>query len=167
MDLIQTSKLMRSQNNRGTQYPLFIIQTLEEVLKADGRGGRTVYFDGEETTITSAQFEELEDAKDHDRRGVEIDKCLNEAGLDSLDDFDPDDWERLEVSDEWVYADNAGFFFTEKACHDHIEQNRHHYNKPRSYVISAWRNPEIVATMHMILNLTSEFEGLDMPSCYK
>ena len=63
---------------------------------------------------------------------------------------------------KWEMDDRAGVFFTERACEFHIAQNHYHYNKPRSYVISAWRNPEMVETMQMILKLT----GDDIPSCY-
>lgn len=168
MNLLETSRLMRTQDNRGTQYPLFIIQQEVETVTGDGRGDKTVYWNGgDQTSIEAETYEALENAQDNEVSDDDIKELLDEVGLDTLADFDTNDWEQLEVKNEFVFADNAGFFFTEKACHDHIEQNKYHYNKPRSYVISAWRNPEMVATMQMILNLTSEADGLDMPSCYK
>jgi hypothetical protein len=164
MDLLETSKLMREQNNRGTQYPLFIIQQEVETITGDGRGDRKIYWNGDsQESITAEQYEVLEDAEIEDEPCEAVSKVLEEVGLEELSDFDPSDWERLEVKDEYVFADNAGFFFTEKACHDHIESNHYHYSKPRSYVISAWRNPEMVAVMQSIIKLT----GDDIPSCYQ
>jgi hypothetical protein len=164
MDLLETSRLMREQNNRGTQYPLFIIQQEVETITGDGRGDKTIYWNGnDQTSIKAETYEALENAQDNEVSDDEIEELLSEAGLEWLADFNTNDWERLEVKNEFVFADNAGFFFTEKACHDHIESNNYHYNKPRSYVISAWRNPEIVATMQMILKLT----GDNIPNQYK
>lgn len=163
MDLKETSRLMRTQDNRGTQYPLFIIQQEVETVTGDGRGDRTIYWNGgDQLSITAEQYEVLEDAEDKEEPDEAVLKVLEEVGLDGLSDFDPSDWERLEVKDEYVFADNAGFFFTEKACHDHIESNKHHYNKPRSYVISAWRNHELQCTMRTILRIT----GDDIPNHY-
>lgn len=163
-NLIETSRLMREQDNRGTQYPLFIIQQEVETVTGDGRGDRTIYWNGgDQTSMTDEQYEILDGAEDEVEPDETTLKVLEEVGLDEVSDFDSNDWERLEVKDEFVFADNAGFFFTEKACHDHIEANKYHYNKPRSYVISAWRNPEMVATMHMILKLTGE----EIPSHYQ
>lgn len=164
MTLEETSRLMRTQDNRGTQFPLFIIQEQKEVMTANGRGDRTIYFNSEDqVSITADQYEELEEARDSDKTDEEVAELLEDVGMDSLGEFEADDWERLEINDEYVFADQAGFFFTEKACHDHIESNHYHYTKPRSYVISAWRNPEMVATMQMILKLT----GDDIPNHYK
>lgn len=169
MDLKETSKLMREQSNRHTQYPLFIIQNFEEVVKAESCGGlmKHVSYDGE-NELTSEQYqaiEELQNLDPEDEVDAFMEEVADELGTDieDLKDWDLYDFREIEFDEEYVYDDAAGVFFTEKACHDHIEANRHHYTKPRSYVISAWRNPEMVATMQMILKLT----GDDIPSCYR
>ncbi|MFA5669884.1 MAG: hypothetical protein WCX83_00340 [Candidatus Cloacimonas sp.] len=38
---------------------------------------------------------------------------------------------------------NANFFLTEKAYHDHIRRNGHNLNEPQSYGIHLYRNAEI------------------------
>lgn len=168
MDLIETSKLMRTQSNRGTQYPLFVVQEELEVGKPDGCGAESQYWSDEYATLTVDQYDELERAQDRLTHDTDVVKDALEAiGVESVDDIDLGDWRKVDYDIEYVMSDRAGVFFTEAACELHIRQNLHHYTKPRSYVISAWRNPEMVATMQMILNLTSEAAGLDMPSCYK
>jgi len=39
--------------------------------------------------------------------------------------------------------ENHNVFFTETACLCHMEQNRHHFSAPSSYVMHAFRNPEL------------------------
>lgn len=164
MDLLETSKLMREQSCRHTQYPLFIIQEEQEVVKAEGCGNERKYFSNDgEMELTFEQFEALEEAQLNDATSEDVEELLEEVGFGALADFDSYDFRAIEFDTEYVYRDDAGFFFTEKACHDHIEANHYHYNKPRSYVISAWRNPEMVQTMQMILKLT----GDEIPSQYQ
>ena len=43
MELKETSKLMRTQSNRGTQYPLFVVQEEIEERDADGWADKTIY----------------------------------------------------------------------------------------------------------------------------
>lgn len=140
--LKEVSVLMRSQDNRSTQHPLFVVQELKEIVKASGCGDRTIYVDGEDE-LSQEEYD------------------AEEANEDS--DVDLSEYREIEVSDEWVISDTAGMFFTEDACERHIKLNNYHYRKPRSYVISAWRNPEMVMVMQAILKLTGE----EIPSHYK
>lgn len=163
MELIETSKLMRTQSNRSTQYPLFIIQEEQEVVKAEGCGGEYRYLtDDCESSLTAEQYDAIEEAQDNEN-SESVAELVEELGFESLYDINLRDYRKIEYDLEYVYCDNAGVFFTEQACHDHIESNRHHYTKPRSYVISAWRNYEMQEVMRMILKLT----GDDIPSCYQ
>lgn len=164
MDLLETSKLMREQNHRHTQYPLFIVQELQEVVKAEGCGDYVKYVSNDgENELTVEQYEAIEEAQNADPEEEVDPELLEELGIDNVDDIDLYDYRSIELSEEWVYRDDAGFFFTEKACHDHIKANHYYYNKPRSYVISAWRNYELQETMRMLLKLTGE----EIPSQYQ
>lgn len=167
MDLQETSRLMRTQSNRHTQFPLFIIQEQQEVPKATGCGNLTKYFNSDTLSeMTVEQYNAIEEYQDNDEvdeNDIELIKLLEDVGYEALNDIDLTDWREVCYDLEWVYRDEAGVFFTEQACHEHIESNNYHYNKPRSYVISAWRNPEMVAVMQMILKLT----GDDIPDYYR
>ena len=158
---------MRTQSNRSTQYPLFIIQEEQEVVKAEGCGGERKYWSNDgERQMTVAQYNALEELQDRDKEDeLEEDAValMEELCIDDAHDIDLSDYRSIEYDDEWVYRDDAGVFFTEHAADLHIIQNAHHYNKPRTYVISAWRNYEVQETMQMILKLT----GDDIPSCYQ
>lgn len=167
MTLEETSREMRTQSNRHTQNPLFVVQEEIESRDAEGWADRVVYVSnagGDHTEISEETYDVLEDSKcdPESYTKEQIDSALEEACLEDLKDFDRYEWERLGISVKWEISDRAGFFFTEKACEEHIAQNSYHYNKPRSYVISAWRNPEMVAVMQSILKLT----GDDIPNYY-
>ena len=146
---------MRTQSNRSTQYPLFVVQEQKEVVKAEGCGDREIYVNGEEQ-LDAVEFQRREELLNNDE------EILDDDG-EVIENFDPYDWRRIEISDEWVISDTAGVFFTEVACDLHIAQNNYHYSKPRSYVTSAWRNYELQQMMQMLLKLTGE----EIPSHYK
>lgn len=50
----------------------------------------------------------------------------------------------------------TGVFLTEQACEVHIKANSYHYDKPRSYVHHAWRNPELERLLEILGELTGQ-----------
>jgi len=166
-DLHETSKLMRSQSNRHTQFPLFVVVEKLEVPKPDDCGQYTKYFNGDTLSeISSETYDALDDylcSDEVDENDIELIKVLEDAGYNALEEVELTDWRKVCYDIEDVVSDRAGVFFTEAACELHIRQNYYHYTEPRSYVISAWRNPEMVATMQMILKLTGE----EIPDYYR
>ncbi len=50
------------------------------------------------------------------------------------------------------------FFFTEKACKEHIRVNGHNLRNPQDYVIHAFRNPEIKNIIEGIKEITNQKE---------
>lgn len=88
-------------------------------------------------------------------------ECLEYLDLDEeafLKLLDMGDIQLYEVVEEVYEPNNHNVFFTEKACHEHIEQNRHHFNKPYSYVHAAWRNPEIEGIFRAIEEIVKNDE---------
>ena len=56
--------------------------------------------------------------------------------------------------EEFVPNIRAGFFFSAKACDEHIANNRHHYNHTaKSYGISACYNHELQGVTEFIKNI--------------
>ena len=55
-----------------------------------------------------------------------------------------------------VLSEETGCFLTKEACKKHIELNHYHYDKPRTYAMTAFRNPEFGRLMKIIENI--EFE---------
>lgn len=56
----------------------------------------------------------------------------------------------------------AGVFFTERSIREHIKMNDYHYDNPRPFCISAWRNPDMQAVMRQIIKV----DGAEVPSHY-
>ena len=151
--LKETSKLMREQDFRSTQHPLFIIQDRKENVTHSDYADFHKYFDEEGNEIEEDEVcEECQDKACSDGFS-EID-CCAKCGVQRY----------LPLKEVWEFDLRAGVFFTEKACHEHIQYNNYHYTKDvRSYVICAWRNPEMVETMQSIIKLTNG----KIPSQYK
>lgn len=140
--LEQISREMREQDNRSTQYPLFVVQSLKRV-EGENHSERLEDHENDMCEVCTKNAE----------LGEEVADYCEDCGSECFRSYD------LEYQND----DQAGVFFTEQACHEHIRLNDYHYTKPRSYVISAWRNPEMVAVMQSILKLTGE----EIPNHYK
>ena len=154
----ELGKKMNAQDNRSTQFPLFVVQELKEVVKADGCGDRTIYV-YEEQELSYEQYNEILEMQDEEDEAVKkefVEKSEMFDDIEELDKFNPYDWRAIDVSDEWVISDMAGTFFTAEACERHIAQNHYHYTQPRSYAISAWRNYEMQELMEHLSALGSE-----------
>jgi len=149
-DLKTIGMSMAEQDNRGTQYPLFVIQV-----------------DYKDYALEGGDWDEKE-RKDHDLIN-ERDLCGKCAKLWEKSELPEECWEwGCEESFDYFTVKTkfdleAGVFFTEEACHQHIEENKHHYDNPTSYVVSAWRNPEMVAVMQTIIKSAQR----EVPSHYK
>lgn len=164
MDLLEISRLMRTQSNRHTQFPLFVVVEKLEVPKPEDCGEHTQYYSSEYPSLTVEQYEQFERAQDDYTHDVDVVKDVLELiGVSEVNDIDLEDYRKVDYDIEDVVSDRAGVFFTEAACELHIRQNHYHYKQPRSYVISAWRNPEMVETMQMLLKLTGE----EIPDYYR
>jgi hypothetical protein len=50
----------------------------------------------------------------------------------------------------------GNFFLTEKAANKFIERNKHNLNKPQTYGIHLYRNPEMAKLYNFILNITKD-----------
>jgi hypothetical protein len=147
-EIVETGKRMVAQSNRGTQYPLFVIQQ-------DVRHWVAVDEDYNERQRT-------EEIKEY----WLCDSCSALHGDDKelppeCEKCDEDAFDHYEIKQEFVIS-SAGVFFTEEACHKHIRENMHHYRNPQSYVICAWRNPEMVNVMQQIIKTSDQ----EIPSHY-
>jgi hypothetical protein len=70
------------------------------------------------------------------------------------DNYDLSDYAEEEFEIRLVhikYEDRyTGMFLTEQACETHIKENHYHYKNPRSYVMHAWRNPELEQLLEIL-----------------
>ena len=119
------------QDNRATASPYYYVvqEKRERVLPPGSDGDKILYYhDGE-----YMEASEWADALEFD---------TEEKFLEWWNDEYPYE-EPLRVEYYMGEPELSNVFFTEKACHKHIEQNHYHFRNPRSYVKHAWRNPEI------------------------
>lgn len=128
---------MNKQNNRLTQYPLFVIQVDKQVPTGDNYADEYVYLNGDSEEIDEKDV--CESCKsicynnDTDCENEDC-ECESVCAVSNVEEFDL----------------TAGVFFTAEACEEHIRLNNHHYNNPKSYGIGAWRNDEMVNVMKFI-----------------
>lgn len=128
------------QDKRSTSYVLFIVVEDKKVYGMDS---------------AYAQDRERDDRDNIDHEWL----CKSCQSLEYNDEEIPDDCDdcdddcfvhyRIEKDVPNLYA---AFFFTAKACNEHIERNRHHYNSTaHSYGISAYHNNELKEIMtHLV-----------------
>lgn len=148
MQINEIGKEMVTQNNRMTQFPLFVVYSKVERAVPDGWGeSRRKDFDGLDLDDLCENCAELhEDGKDLPDY---CENCDSDCFWNCREELEPDL--------------TAGVFFTAKACQEHIDENKYHYTDPIVYGISAWRNEE----MQMVQRHLIELSGEKVPSHYK
>lgn len=140
---------MNAQSNRLTQYPLFVIQVEKQIECSHYRAEYYSHVDEEYNELTDNELCKTCRETSHEENHIECSECNCEHILPVIDvkEFDL----------------KAGVFLTAEACDDHIKANKYHYNKPQSYAVSAWRNPE----MQTIVKFLSKLPNGEAKSCYK
>lgn len=135
--LKKIAKRMKSQDNRITVDPIFLVQQRHRIygiLTSD---------------LTVWLYEGDEVAQDD----VELCDFLAERDLDGAEE------EKAGLLEEVGYKDTYEFvqpFFSQKAADAYIESNLHNLIEPRVYVDSAYRNNEWQAVREVLLELLEE-----------
>jgi len=115
---------LRTQDNRITSYPMFIVEQRKRLYGLDpeyaDEDGIAWMFDSEEWP------------KD------DPDRIEAEAEYDSTGE-EPDGWTRTGFIDQWEFVTAC---FTEQGCQDYLELNGHNLGKTRIFVESGHRNEE-------------------------
>lgn len=153
--LINLSKEIRDQDNRGTAFPYFYqIQQEKEVPVPEGCGDEVWVMDGEvhlrtEEDIREAVFEykcwNLDSKSDQD-------KYLNLTSWE-VEEILSVNYRKFDVSIEHSYSN---MFLTHKAYLDHVKCNGHNLNNPKSFLFYAYRNSEMSQLIDFILSLTDK-----------
>lgn len=145
MTIQEIAKEMVKQNNRSTQNVMFAVE-VDEVVVADRYNE-----DG------FAQYYSIDGCSCDAQPGV----CEDETEFDAdLHDESCIGWFKKERR---LKVNSCGVFFTAEACQAHIDANYYHYENPRVYGISSWRNPEMKAVQKHII----ETSGEKVPSHYE
>jgi len=143
MDFKEIQKRLKTQDNRATADPIFIVYDWERIPTSDKYSEEFMFIhDGDKIAETRNEFIEFLKDNDYD---------LPEQGLKEMDDDDLIEWLYKDSGsadfDKVYYLKRRVFinvFFTEKAADDFIKQNHYHYTKEvHTYVNCLWRNPEM------------------------
>lgn len=116
-------ELIRTQDNRCTSDPMFLVQQLRRVYGVNTDfTDRTVWMDGDQ-----------EEASDEEAAILD---ALSKSGAEV------EGWEKVGFVEHWEFVTAC---FTGKACEDYLASNGHNLVKPRIYVASGYRNQEWIA----------------------
>jgi hypothetical protein len=142
--LIATGKELAVQNNLGTAWPIWYVES-------------DVY------VYTSEELSHYKERKDDDAIDPDEDLCPECLALWSISEC-PAQCDSWKCENSFVYYNierqynsyGSCFFLTRKACKEYIEQNKHHFMNPRPYADSAFRNDEIQPIIQALILAAGE-----------
>lgn len=137
---------MLTQNKRSTAWPIFVVVEDKKVWHPD----RSILdADGKERIDVDCL--KGDDLCEKCREIWEEEESTLPEDCDNPDCEGSFAYYRIE---EDVPNMRAGFFFTAKACDEHIQAQRHHYDdSAKSYAISAFANHELQTVMAAIVGI--------------
>ncbi len=170
--LKQLQHEMLTQDNVGQANPRFwvVMQSVRDYWVEDDIDGVCIYDTDAAETVFEGELEELVDwineefdtvtRCEYDRGYLEI-VCEdnNEYSIsdiidikDFLEEYAPTQYSVCYYRDRAEIVQNT-MFLTLRECREHIERNKHHYKKPYTYAMTAWRSPQ-VSRLYEILEKT-------------
>ena len=138
-ELKEIGLLIRTQDNRITDAPIFIVQQKQRIW-----GISSEYSDEYAWLETGSGDYSEADAKKADE-------------LDELDDGweETPGWKKSYYQDIWVFVTAC---FTESGCQDFINRNGHNLHSPRIYAEGSYRNEEWRTIRDYLISLTNPDE---------
>jgi hypothetical protein len=137
-ELKAIGELLRTQDNRSTDQPMFIVQQIRSY-------------------VTNAT--DYHDSRIEWRESISGDYALADAAESAALEEEyqhthtvPGGWDRLAVIDVWEFVTAC---FTEQGCKDFILINGHNLNSPRIYADGSYRNNEFRAIRNALIALPS------------
>ena len=134
-DMAAIGQLIRTQDNRITADPFFIVQERQRVYGMDtAYDPEIAWLHGDESIeVDAAKAKRLEAAYQKNYK-------------------EPDEYRRVGYVEKWVYVTGC---FTEAAADRYIAHNSHRHSGPlRTYAESLYRNPEMIAVREYLMSLT-------------
>lgn len=153
--LLDLSRKMKKQNNRATQFPMFVIKQKVKVY-------------GDSSWCSEVERKEEFDLEDYNGNSNLCEKCekiYEEQGAfselpDYCEECDSDIYVWFNWEDETV--EDCGSFFLAEEAQKHIDANDYHYHKPFVYGIPSWRNYDT----QRVLTILAGLEG-EVPNYYR
>jgi hypothetical protein len=139
--LLAIGERIRTQDNRCTANPMFIVQQQRSFGVEPGEGDMDVWLDCDWEEVdeeTSAKLDELDDAFEWDLTDEQ--KALLGSHT------------KRGIKHHWEFVMAA---FTEEGCKEYLRLDGHNLHKPRIYAMSFNRCPEMLAIRETLLSLAN------------
>lgn len=147
-----------------------VMQTVRDYWVEDNIDGICIYdidscenaFEGDLEELTKwikKEFDDVIEKCEYDNGFLDI-ICEdeNECFIDNiteirdfLEEYDVGRYSICNYRDRGEIVPNT-MFLTLRECKEHIKANSYHYNKPRSYAMTAWRSPQVERLYKIIQN---------------
>lgn len=128
----EIGELIRTQDNRATSHPIFIVQEKKRIYGFDSDYTDNI------TWVHCDGFEADEEE-------------ASELYAQEEQDCVPDEWTKYGYIDQWEFVTAC---FTEQGAKDYIRANGHNLREPRIYAASAYRNREFIDVREFLKSLT-------------
>jgi hypothetical protein len=139
--LLRISQSLRTQDNRGTENPMFVVQQKSTFGCEPGEGDENVWLNSDWEEVdqeTSEKLDQLKDSFPWDLSAGE--KAMLESHT------------QRGVKHFWVFCMAS---FTEEGCKEYLALNGHNLREPRIYVESWNRCPEMLAVRELLMAITA------------
>jgi hypothetical protein len=139
--LLAIGERLRTQDNRCTANPMFIVQQQRSFGVEPGEGDMDVWLDEDWEEVddeTAAMLDKLDDAFESD---------LDKDQIAMLERHT-----KRGIKHHWEFVMAA---FTEKGCNEYLRLDGHNLTKPRIYAMSFNRCPEMLAIRETLLSLAN------------
>ena len=133
--LKEIGNLIKTQDNRITEQPLFVVQRRMELVCPEGYG------DGSKWLCPDEEFIEADEVRS--------------ARLDALENGyrETGKWEKFHYHEHWEFVTAC---FTEQGCEDYIKRDGHNLGKTRIYAYGSYRNVEYQTVRKHLMNLAEQ-----------
>ena len=131
MSLDQITERLNTQDNRCTSDPIFIVQQKKRIW-----GVSTDY---------AGDYAWLDFGNEHEEADLQLAEELDDLEFEGCE---TGSWQKVGYVDIWEFVTAC---FTEAACQEYIDRNRHNLNEPRIYAASAYRNREFIDVRNYLL----------------
>lgn len=128
-------ELLRTQDNRATDAPMFVVQQKRTYVTKDGYHDER--YEWRETK--SGDYSEADPV-----HAVKLEAAYRRNGEA------PKGWQRFAVHDVWEFVTAC---FTEQGCKDYLAKDGHNLKEPRIYADGSYRNNEFRAVRDWLKSL--------------
>lgn len=156
--LKKMSENMEKQYSRGTAYPLFCVYQKVKIFTPEDFSDDFEFYDKEENSYSLEEIIELLKNKDEFLAIFDCEEKLydrfieEEYNVESIaDDLNLE----LQYYRTEIVPVSGQVYFTEEEAQNHIDFNNYHYKEPFTYVVNAWRNPEMKTILDILYGITN------------